>query len=173
MPKTWAEFAANSDKIKADGKAAAVVRRRYGDTWTSQLFVLADYYNVETADPDFATKYTANEVHYADTPAAQAGFKHLQEAFDKGWYQKDFGADKFDKGQELLANGKCAHYPMLTLRASARWPTNFPDTIDDIGFFGQPGDDAATNGATIWMPAATYIPKTTEPARSSTRPRRS
>jgi len=37
---------------------------------------------------------------------------------------------------------------------------NFPDTIDDIGFFGQPGDDAATNGATIWMPAATYIPKT-------------
>ena len=86
----------------------------YGDTWTSQLFVLADYYNVEKASPGFAEKYTANEAHYADTPAAQAGFKHLQEAHDKGWYQKDFGADKFDKGQELLATGKCAHYPMLT-----------------------------------------------------------
>ncbi len=163
VPKTWAEFAANSDKIKQDGKAAAVCAT-YGDTWTSQLFVLADYYNVEKADPGFAEKYTANQAHYADTPAAQAGFKHLKEAFDKGWYQKDFGADKFDKGQELLATAKCAHYPMLTF-AVGTMAENFPDTIDDIGFFGQPGDDAATNGATIWMPAATYIPKTTTGAQ--------
>ena len=49
---------------------------------------------------------------------------------------------------------------MLTF-AVGTMAENFPDTIDDIGFFGQPGDDAATNGATIWMPAATYIPKTT------------
>ena len=163
VPKTWAEFAANNDKIKEDGKAAAVCAT-YGDTWTSQLFVLADYYNVEKAAPGFAEKYTANEAHYADTPAAQAGFQHLQEAFDKGWYQKDFGADKFDKGQELLATGACAHYPMLTF-AVGTMAENFPETIDDIGFFGQPGDDAATNGATIWMPAATYIPKTTEGAQ--------
>ena len=163
VPKTWAEFAANNDKIKTDGKAAPVCAT-YGDTWTSQLFVLADYYNVQTAVPGFAEKYTANQVHYADTPAAQAGFQHLQEAHDKGWYQKDFGADKFDKGQELLATGKCAHYPMLTF-AVGTMAENFPDTIDDIGFFGQPGDDAATNGATIWMPAATYIPKTTTGAQ--------
>ena len=44
------------------------------------------------------------------------------------------------------------------------WPPfeNHPDTINDIGFFGQPGDDAAKNGATIWMPAGMYIPKTTK-----------
>ena len=41
--------------------------------------------------------------------------------------------------------------------------TNHPDTINDIGFFAQPGDDAANNGATIWMPAGTYIPKTRRP----------
>ena len=39
--------------------------------------------------------------------------------------------------------------------------TNHPEAIQDIGFFGQPGTDAAKNCATIWMPAATYIPKTT------------
>jgi raffinose/stachyose/melibiose transport system substrate-binding protein len=33
--------------------------------------------------------------------------------------------------------------------------------VNDIGFFAVPGTDAAKNGATIWMPAATYIPKTT------------
>jgi raffinose/stachyose/melibiose transport system substrate-binding protein len=161
VPKTWAEFASNNDKIKAAG--IPPVCATYGDTWTSQLFVLADYYNVQVAVPDFAEKYTKNEAHYSDTPAALAGFAHLREGFDKGWYQPDFGADKFDKGQELLATGKCAHYPMLTF-AVGTMAENFPDTIDDIGFFGQPGDDAATHGATIWMPAATYIPKTTEGA---------
>ena len=39
--------------------------------------------------------------------------------------------------------------------------TNHPEAIKDIGFFGLPGTDAAKNCATIWMPAATYIPKTT------------
>jgi raffinose/stachyose/melibiose transport system substrate-binding protein len=160
VPKTWAEFAANNDKIKAAGKAAPVCAT-YGDTWTSQLFVLADFYNVQTKVPDFAEKYTANQVHYADTPAAQAGFQHLQEGFDKGWYQKDFGADKFEVGQQKLAEGECAHYPMLSF-AVGTMAENFPDQINDIGFFGQPGDDAATNGATIWMPAATYIPKTSK-----------
>ena len=160
MPKTWADFEANNDKIKADGKAAPVCAT-FGDTWTSQLFVLADFYNVQKADPSFAADYTANKAHYADTPAAQAGFKHLQEAFEKGWWQKDFGADKFEIGQQKLAQGKCAHYPMLTF-AVGTMATNFPDNINDIGFFGQPGDDAATNGSTIWMPAATYIPKTTK-----------
>ena len=132
--------------------------------------MLADYYNVQTAVPDFAEQYTANKAQYADTPAALAGFQHLQEAFEKGWYQKDFGAAKFDDGLNMLAEGKIAHYPMLTF-ALGTIATNHPDAIEDIGFFGQPGEDAAKNGATIWMPAATYIPKTSrEPA---TRPRSS
>jgi len=34
--------------------------------------------------------------------------------------------------------------------------------INEIGFFAQPGTDPDKNGATIWMPAGTYIPKTTK-----------
>jgi raffinose/stachyose/melibiose transport system substrate-binding protein len=162
VPKTWEEFAANNEAIKEAG--IAPVCATFGDTWTSQLFVLADYYNVQVADPDFAEKYTNNQAKYADTPAALAGFQHLQEAFEKGWWQPDFAADKFDRGQELLAMGECAHYPMLTF-AVGGIVENFPDQADDIGFFAQPGTDAATNGATIWMPAATYIPVTTEGAQ--------
>ena len=44
VPKTWAEFMANNEKIKAAGKVAVI--QTFGDTWTSQLFVLGDYYNV-------------------------------------------------------------------------------------------------------------------------------
>jgi raffinose/stachyose/melibiose transport system substrate-binding protein len=159
VPKTWAEFAANNEKIKAAG--IAPIGATYKDTWTSQLFVLADYYNVAQAVPDFAQKYTENKAHYADTPAAQAGFQHLQEGFDKGWYQKDFGAATLDDGLNALAEGTIAQYPMLTFTLGTI-ADNHPDKIQDIGFFGQPGEDAAKNGATIWMPAATYIAKSSK-----------
>ncbi len=84
VPTTWAEFAANNDTLKAAG--IAPIGATYKDTWTSQLFVLADYYNVQSPIPDFADQYTNNKIKYATTPAALAGFQHLQEGFDKGWY---------------------------------------------------------------------------------------
>jgi raffinose/stachyose/melibiose transport system substrate-binding protein len=160
VPKTWEEFAANNQAIKDAGEAAPVCAT-YGDTWTSQLFVLADYYNVQTAVPDFAEKYTMNQAHYSDTPAAMAGFGYLQEGFEKDWWQDDFATDKFDVGQQKVAQGECAHYPMLTFVLGSM-AENFPDEIQNVGFFAQPGPDAATNGATIWMPAAYYIPKTSK-----------
>jgi raffinose/stachyose/melibiose transport system substrate-binding protein len=159
VPKSWAEFEANNEKIKAAGTAP--VCATYGDTWTSQLFVLADYYNVQAANPNFAEDYTNNKAKYASIPAAMAGFTYLQEGFQKGWYQKDFATTKFEQGLKLLADGQCAQYPMLTFALSTI-ATNSPDKVNDIGFFALPGTDAANNGATIWMPAATYIPKTTK-----------
>lgn len=159
VPRTWEEFAANNEKIKAAG--IAPVGATFADTWTSQLFVLADFYNVQAAVPDFAEKFTANQAHFSDTPAALEGFRHLQEGFEKGWWQEDFGADKFEVGLEKLANGEIAHYPMLTFGVG-NIAENFPDKIADIGFFAQPGSDPSKNGATIWMPAATYIAKTSQ-----------
>ncbi len=159
VPKTWAEFEANNDKIKAAG--IPPVLATYGDTWTSQLFVLADFYNVAQANPTFAADYTGNKAKYASTPAAMAGFNYLREGFDKGWYEKDFATTKFEQGLALLADGKVAQYPMLSFALSTI-ATNSPTEVNDIGFFAQPGPDASKNGATIWMPAGTYIPKTSK-----------
>ncbi len=164
VPLTWEEFAANNEVIKAAGIAPVIAT--YGDSWTSQLFVLADYYNVAQAVPTFTADFTANQAKYATTPAALEGFKHLQEGYEKGWWQQDFATAKFDQGLQLLAEGKGAHYPMLTF-ALTTLADNFPEQIDDIGFFAQPGNDAATNGATIWMPAATYLPQTTQNAAAA------
>lgn len=158
IPLTWEEFAANNEKIKEAGIAPVIAT--YGDTWTSQLFVLADYYNVQAANPNFAEDYTANKAKYATTPAAMVGFEYLQEGYEKGWYQKDFATAKFDQGLEMLANGEGAHYPMLSF-ALPTIAANWPDKVNDIGFFAQPGPSADKNGATIWMLLATYIPQTT------------
>lgn len=158
VPKSWGEFAANNEKIKEAGIAPVIAT--YGETWTSQLFVLADYYNVQAANPNFAEEYTANKAKYATTPAAMAGFEYIQEAYDKGWYQQDFATAQFNQGLELLANGQGAHYPMLSF-ALATIASNWPDKVNDIGFFAQPGPSADKNGATIWMLLANYIPQTT------------
>lgn len=159
VPKTWAEFEANNEKLKAAG--IPPVLQTYGDTWTAQLFVLADNYNVAQADPNFATDYTANKAKYATTPAAMAGFQHLQEGYEKDWWQKDYATTKFEQGLEVLANGDVPQYPMLT-QVMPTITTNWPDKVNDIGFFALPGTDASKNGATLWMPLAFYAPKTAQ-----------
>jgi len=159
VPTTWKEFIANCEKIKAAGKVA--VAQTYKDTWSSQLFVLADYYNVQAAAPTFAADYTANKAKYANTPAAAKGFEHLAEVFKAGYLNKDFGAATFSEGMKMVATGAAAHYPMLTF-GIGDVKQNEPDKVNEIGFFAQPGDDAAKNGLTVWMPSGIYVPATSK-----------
>ncbi|MFD1540652.1 ABC transporter substrate-binding protein [Nonomuraea guangzhouensis] len=159
VPKSWAEFTANNDKIKAAGLTAVI--STFKDTWTSQLFVLADFFNVQAASPTFAQDYTANKAKYATTPAALTGFKRLEEVQAKGYLNKGFGSATLDAGMKLLAEGQGVHYPMLT-GVVPGFIGKFPQVGTDVGFFALPGDDTAKNGATVWEPGAAYIPKTTK-----------
>ncbi|WP_219468536.1 ABC transporter substrate-binding protein [Nonomuraea rhizosphaerae] len=159
VPKSWAEFTANNDKIKAAGITPVI--STFKDTWTSQLFVLADFFNVQAAVPGFAQDYTANKAKYATTPAALTGFKRLEEVHAKGYLNKGFGSANLDAGIKLLAEGTGVHYPLLTASLPG-FVDKFPQVTTDIGYFGVPGDDAAKNGATVWEPGGAYIAKTTK-----------
>jgi raffinose/stachyose/melibiose transport system substrate-binding protein len=159
VPASWAEFMANNDAIKAAGYDPVI--QTYGDTWTSQLFVLGDYHNVEAADPGFADRYTANEAKYATSAAARQGFSYLQELHEKGYYNRDYATATFNDGLLQLANGTGAHYPMLSF-AIASLGELVPDAVNDIGFFAQPGPSADTNGLTVWTSAGLYIPSTSK-----------
>jgi raffinose/stachyose/melibiose transport system substrate-binding protein len=160
VPTTWSEFMANNAKIKAAGIDPVI--QTYQDTWTSQLFVLADFHNVAAADPSWSEKYTAGQVKYAQEPAVK-GFQRLEEVHKAGYENKNYRSMKFEAGMKLLAAGKGAHFPMLTFAVGVL--ASDPQHINDIGFFGQPGDDAPKAGMTIWMPAGLYIPKSTEGAQ--------
>jgi raffinose/stachyose/melibiose transport system substrate-binding protein len=157
VPKTWAEFMANNEKIKAAGKTALI--QTYGDPWTSQLFVLADFFNVQKVAPDFATQFTAGVAKFAKTPAATQSFERLKQVHDANIMNEDFGAATYNDGLRMLVNGEGAHYPMLTFAIPAL-SDNYPELLDKVGFFAQPGDDAANNGLTTWMPGGFYIPQT-------------
>ena len=161
VPTTWDEFMANNEKIKAAG--IDPIAQTYGDTWTSQLFVLGDFYNVLADDPDWASEFTANKRKFADEPAL-AGFEHQQEAFDAGYFNEDFASATYDDGVRMLVEGTAAQYPMLTGNVAGAIGANYPEAADSIGVFPIPGDDAASNGLTVWMPNSIYIPKSTEGA---------
>ena len=160
IPKTWDEFMKNNEAIKKDGKAAPV-EQTYGETWTSQLFVLGDYHNVEAQVPTFAADYTAGKANYANTPAAQAGFQHIQEVKDAGFFNKDFASAELNDGIKAVATGTAVHYPQLG-GVSGNIENVAPGKSKDVGFFPLPGSDAAKNGMTIWPGQGFYIPKTVE-----------
>ncbi|WP_026459247.1 ABC transporter substrate-binding protein [Schaalia vaccimaxillae] len=162
IPKSWDEFMANNEKIKAAGKDPVV--QTYSDTWTSQVPVLGDAANVLAADPEWADKYTHNKAKYADEPAL-AGFQHMQDIFEAGYMNADYASATYDDGVRMLAEGTAAHYPMLTSNVSATIGANYPEADASLGVFPIPADDAANTTLTIGTPNGMYIPKTTEGAQ--------
>jgi raffinose/stachyose/melibiose transport system substrate-binding protein len=156
VPTTWAQFISNSEKIKAAGIIPVLVS--YGDTWTSQLIVLADFANVSAQAPDWATRYTANKAKYVDAPAL-AGFTHTAEIFSKQLMNKDFASLTLVNALKLLATGEAAQYPMITVVIGNVAQSN-PAQVNDIGYFPIPAD-SGTPRATVWGAGGAYIPKTT------------
>ena len=117
VPKTWAEFESNNEKLKAAGSRAGrrdLRRTTPGHRSCSSSRTTA---TCRSAVPDFATKYTDNQAKYADTPAAQAGFQHLAGGLREGLVAAGLRRRKFDDGINMLAEGKIAQYPMLTFAA--------------------------------------------------------
>ncbi|KAA9132273.1 ABC transporter substrate-binding protein [Microbacterium caowuchunii] len=162
VPTTWDEFMANAQAVTDAGLVGII--QTYGDAWTSQVPVLGDFYNVTAADPEWADQYTAGVAKFADEPAL-AGFQHLQDAFDAGVLNRDYASATYDDGVRMLAEGEGAHYPMLTQNVAEALGANFADEESSIGVFPIPGDDAASNGLTVWMPNGVYVPQTTEGAK--------
>ena len=161
IPQTWDQFMANNAKIKAAGIAPVIQTYGNTSTWTSQLFVLGDFHNVQAKESDWATKYTNGQVKYATDPVALAGFQHLQQLHDGNDFNKDYRSAQLNDGLKMLAEGKGAQYPMLG-GVAATIEQLVPGKMGDIGFFPIPGSDASTFGMTIWSPGAVYIPTSTK-----------
>jgi raffinose/stachyose/melibiose transport system substrate-binding protein len=145
VPHTWKDLLANMDKIQAAGKVALI--GAYKETWTSQLIILADEYNIKTTMPNFPADYTANRLKIATTPIALRSFEKLAET--RKYLNKDFLATTNEQGLEMLATGQGVHYPLLS-SGLTYINDNYPEYINDIGFFGQPGDDPDKHGTTVW-----------------------
>ena len=163
IPTTWAQFLDNCDKAKTAGYTA--VLGTYADSWTAQLPMLADFYNVNAVLPDFAANYTANKAHFADTPDALKGFQKIADL--KDLMNKDFATTTYDTGLGILGEGKAVHYPMLSSLFRNLIAT-YPDVAkNDLGIFPLPSDNPNINGFTFWTPSGYFITKSCKDLESA------
>lgn len=159
IPLTWSAFMDNNAKIKRAGLIPVI--QTYADNWTAQVLILADSFNLQAGVPTFAALYTANHVRMSQVPAALAGFRHLADIHKWGYQNKDFARAKLADGLKYLIKGQGVHYPMLSFVATDLEKID-PKLAANIGIFAEPGLSAKSNGLTIWMPNALFIPKTTK-----------
>lgn len=157
IPKTWDEFLANCEAIKAAGKTAMI--GTCADSWTMQLIFFGDNYNALKKAPEFPEKFDAGEMKFATTPAFVESFNKYVDLI--GYYNEDYVAATYNDGCEMLATGQGAHYPALT-QVLSNIGELYPEAINDIGVFGVPGDDPDDQGLTMWVPTAFYASKNTE-----------
>lgn len=157
IPKTWDEFIANCDAIKASGKTA--IYGAYGDAWTTQLLYLADHYNVAAMDPTFAAEFEAGNTKYATNEAGLRSWEKLEAT--RPYYNEDSLAATYNDGCDVMASGEAGHWVMLT-QALTNIHEIYGDMVNDIGVFPVPGDDPEDNGLTVWMPMSIYGNKNSE-----------
>jgi raffinose/stachyose/melibiose transport system substrate-binding protein len=158
VPTTWDDLMANCEAVKKAGKIGVI--GTYKDVWSSQLILLSDFYYINNEVPDFAEKFTKNQAKFATTPKALGSFEKYADIQARNLMNKDYLAATYDDGLKMLCSGEGVHYPMLTDAFNAIGQ-NYPESINDIGFFAQP-DNSKANGATIWMPSAFYVNKNSE-----------
>ena len=160
VPLTWEEFAANNDALKEAG--VTPVGASFGTTWTSQLFVLADYHNVAAGRAQLrrGVHGEPGEVRH------DSGRTHRASSVCRRPPTKTGGTRTTGRRRSRTPRRCCSTARSLSTRCSRshcrRWRRSIPTKVQDIGFFAQPGPDAETNGMTLWMPAGAYIAATTD-----------
>ena len=160
IPKTWDELLSNCEVIKEAG--IVPIAASYKDAWSSQILLLADYFNVHNSNPDFADNYTNNKAKFSTDPAAMRGFEKLADIYNKGYINDDAATATYDIAQEMLATGKAAHYFMATWVISDLSNKYPDDVMQNMRFFAIPGDAPDSNGSTLWMPNQICIPSLSE-----------
>lgn len=161
VPTTWDEFMANCDVLKEAGETAVLGTN--GDSWTSQVTYLGDHYNVQAAEPDFAAEFEAGETKYATTPAGLASFQKIADTIP--YLNEDHMATTYDDGCDIMMEDGAAHWVILT-SALSNMRELYGDDVNKLGCFAIPGDDAKTNGLTVWEPNAIYMNKNAENAEA-------
>ena len=154
VPTNWQEFLDNCKACSDAGYYGLI--GTFGDSWTSQVLFLGDYYNVVSGYPTFAEEFTAGTAKYATTPSAVRSFEKYSEVIP--YYNEDYVVATYEDGVEYLAEGKGAHWIILTQALQNIDSLYGKEVVDEIGVFGVPADDG-NNGLTTWVANGIYANK--------------
>ncbi len=153
VPHTWDDFVANCKALADAGKTPVYFTG--GETWSTQVLFLGDYYNVASANPTFAEDYTNGTAKYAKVPEATRSWTKYEDLVD--YLNEDKSAATVTDGNMAIATGAATHWIILTQQIPMMLEN--AENPDDIGVFGVPGDNADDHGLTVWEPNGWYVNK--------------
>ncbi|MGF7032318.1 raffinose/stachyose/melibiose transport system substrate-binding protein [Paenibacillus mucilaginosus] len=160
IPKTYDEFLAACEKIKAAGITPVYEAGKEG--WPLQLYTFSAMANVINKQPDLMDKINTKQVTFDQVPEYVEALKQQHELLGKGYLNKDLFSATLDMSLEALASGKAA------MIFQADWEIDpilkkYPNA--QIGMFPQPwGDDAY---AGISDPIGLYAIKKSDHAKAA------
>lgn len=136
IPKTWAEFTAVCDAIKASGKTP--VYEPVSDGWHHVLWFAEMGCAYEKTEPGLVDKLNNNEMKFTDSAVMKTAIEQIKEMADKGYWGENYMADVYADQPAKIASGEYA----MTV-ANQGLPQQVADlnqglTADDIGFFVMP-----------------------------------
>jgi raffinose/stachyose/melibiose transport system substrate-binding protein len=136
VPKTYADFKAACDKIKAAG--ITPIYEPISDGWHQVLWFPEDGPRYEELNPGLADQLNANKTTFADSKTMLQALQQLQEMYKAGYFGDNTMSDAYADANKALASGK---YAMMddTLSRPASVAKDFPNVKEDtFGFFPIP-----------------------------------
>ena len=141
--------------IKAAGCRSC--EQTFGDTWTSQLFVLADYHNVQVGTRRSQTTTPRTKAKFATTPGSAAGVRASAGGPRRRPPERGLRLGDVRRRRDRGGDGSGRALPDAHVRRPVTWRIR-PDNVNDVGFFALPGDDAASGRHDPVVPVGLYIP---------------
>ena len=136
-PKTWDEFKALCEKLKAAGIAPIALGSK--NRWPAQFWF--DYLVLRTAGPDYRAKLMAGTASYTDAEVMKA-MALWKELTDAGYFVANANADDWTDASDKVARGEAAMTLMGTW-ITGYWNGNGLKPAEDYDFFEFP---AITDG---------------------------
>ena len=125
VPKTYAEFKAVCDKIKAAG--ITPIYESGADGWHHQLPLMELGMRLNQLHPGLYDQLNANEIKLADVPEAQKLLEQILE-ISRNYYGDNFLSDQYANTGAIMATGKAA----ICLRGPG-FPTEIVSEAKDYG----------------------------------------
>lgn len=153
-PKTYAEFLAACEKIKAAGITPIYDAGK--DGWPLQIFSGIAWASLvgPTLPADFGAKASSNQVDYTTIAPFVDLFERQVNLIDKGYYNKDLLSGTYNGQIEAFGTGKAA-FVIQGDWIAAEFNTKYPDT--KYGVLPFPSDSGENyvsvgppNGVGIW-----------------------
>lgn len=132
LPRTWDEFKAMCEKLKAAGVAPIALGSK--NRWPAQFWF--DYLLLRTAGPDYRAQLMSGTASYAD-PQVEQAMALWKELIDAGYFGPNANADDWTDAADKVARGDAAMTLMGTW-ITGYWNTNKLAPGTDYDFFEFP-----------------------------------